>query len=170
MLLDNLPETDGPEHIVDLGCGNGVLGTVAALDNPQAEVTFVDDSALAIDAATVDLRRHASAATARPASCGATASRTGRPATPQSGTGPGSHHGSVGLVLTNPPFHEQRARGDAVAWQMFGDARAALRPGGELWAVGNRHLGHHAKLTRLFGNCEVVASSPKFVVLRAVRR
>ena len=41
---------------MDLGCGNGVLGTVAALDNPEAEVTFVDDSALAIDVGPVDLR------------------------------------------------------------------------------------------------------------------
>ncbi len=169
LLLDNLPETDGTEHVVDLGCGNGVLGTVAALDNPMAEVTFVDDSALALDAA-----RSTFAATVggdRPARFvwGNGLSdwlRSDAASDEVTGIAPGS----VGLVLTNPPFHEQRARGDAVAWQMFSDARAALRPGGELWAVGNRHLGHHAKLTRLFGNCEVVASSPKFVVLRAVRQ
>lgn len=35
--------------------------------------------------------------------------------------------------------------------------------------VGNRHLGYHVKLRRLFGNCEVVAANPKFVLLRAVR-
>ncbi|WP_231632442.1 class I SAM-dependent methyltransferase, partial [Streptomyces clavuligerus] len=32
------------------------------------------------------------------------------------------------------------------------------------------HLGYHVRLRRLFGNAEVVASDPKFVVLRAVRR
>jgi 16S rRNA (guanine1207-N2)-methyltransferase len=53
---------------------------------------------------------------------------------------------------------------------MFTGSRAALRPGGELWVVGNRHLGYHVKLKRVFGNCDVVASNPKFVVLRAVRR
>jgi 16S rRNA (guanine1207-N2)-methyltransferase len=53
---------------------------------------------------------------------------------------------------------------------MFADSRRSLRRGGELWVVGNRHLGYHAKLKRLFGNCEVVASNTKFVVLRAVRR
>jgi 16S rRNA (guanine1207-N2)-methyltransferase len=52
---------------------------------------------------------------------------------------------------------------------MFGTARAALRPGGELWVVGNRHLGYHVRLRRLFGRCDLVASDPKFVVLRAVR-
>ena len=54
--------------------------------------------------------------------------------------------------------------------EMFTDAHRALQVGGELWVVGNRHLAHHAKLQRIFRNCEVVASSPKFVVLRAVRR
>jgi 16S rRNA (guanine1207-N2)-methyltransferase len=52
---------------------------------------------------------------------------------------------------------------------MFTGAHRALRPGGELWVVGNRHLGYHLKLRRLFGGCEVVAGHPKFVLLRATR-
>lgn len=36
--------------------------------------------------------------------------------------------------------------------------------------VGNRHLGYHVKLKRLFGNSELVAGDRKFVVLRAVRQ
>ncbi len=73
------------------------------------------------------------------------------------------------VVLCNPPFHQHGAVTDAVAWQMFGDARAHLRRGGELWVVGNRHLGYHTALARLFGNCRQVAAHPKFVVLSAVR-
>jgi 16S rRNA (guanine1207-N2)-methyltransferase len=76
----------------------------------------------------------------------------------------------VDLVLNNPPFHSHQATTDATAWRMFTGSRAALRRGGELWVVGNRHLGYHVKLKRLFGNCDVVASNPKFVVLRTVRR
>jgi 16S rRNA (guanine1207-N2)-methyltransferase len=53
---------------------------------------------------------------------------------------------------------------------MFSEARRALRPGGELWVIGNRHLGYHLKLRRLFGNSELVASDAKFVVLRAVKK
>ena len=159
LLLEHLPETEGPEHVVDLGCGNGVLGTVAALENPDATVTFVDDSALAIESAI-----------------GTYATNVGSDgdATFVLGNGladpPAIETGSAGLVLCNPPFHEQRAMGDAVAWQMFHDAHVALAPDGELWVVGNRHLAYHAKLRRIFGNCEVVASSARFVVLRAVRR
>jgi 16S rRNA (guanine1207-N2)-methyltransferase len=77
---------------------------------------------------------------------------------------------SVDLVLCNPPFHSHQATTDTTARRMFADARRALRPGGEFWVVGNRHLSHHVTLRRLFGNSRTVAGDPKFVVLRAVRR
>lgn len=159
LLLEHLPETDGSEHIVDLGCGNGVLGTVAALENPEAELTFVDDSALAVDAASSTFEQNLGP------------QRRARFVHGNGLVEPDVvEPDTVGLVLCNPPFHEQRAMGDAVAWQMFHDAHRALAPEGELWVVGNRHLAYHAKLRRIFGNCEVVASSARFVVLRAVRR
>ncbi|MGY5036408.1 class I SAM-dependent methyltransferase [Streptomyces sp. 900116325] len=78
--------------------------------------------------------------------------------------------GSVDLVLNNPPFHSHLATTDATARTMFHGARTALRQGGELWVVGNRHLGYHTQLRRTFGNCTTVAGDPKFVVLRAVKR
>ena len=36
--------------------------------------------------------------------------------------------------------------------------------------IGNRHLGYHLKLRRLFGNSELVAGDAKFVILRAVKK
>lgn len=77
--------------------------------------------------------------------------------------------GSVDLILNNPPFHTHQTTTDETAWRMFTASKSALRSGGELWVVGNRHLQYHAKLRRLFGNCEVVAGDAKFVVLRAVK-
>lgn len=74
------------------------------------------------------------------------------------------------LVLCNPPFHSHQAVTDATARNMFAGAHAALRQGGELWVVGNRHLAYHTQLRRIFGNCVTVAGDPKFVVLRAVKR
>lgn len=153
--LAHLPGGRGPRRVVDLGCGNGVVGTAAALANPEAEVLFVDESFQAV------------------ASAEATFKANGVPGHAEFRVGDGMAgvpDGSVDLVLNNPPFHSHQATTDATAWRMFTGARRALRPGGELWVVGNRHLGYHVKLRRLFGNSEVVASDPKFVVLRAVRR
>jgi 16S rRNA (guanine1207-N2)-methyltransferase len=33
--------------------------------------------------------------------------------------------------------------------------------------IGNRHLGYHQTLKKIFGNSELVASNAKFVILRA---
>ncbi|MGW2472488.1 methyltransferase [Streptomyces sp. NPDC001665] len=154
--LKHLPDRSGPDRVVDLGCGNGVLGLTAALANPDATLTFVDESYQAVASAEATFRDNAGpAARARFVVGDGLA---------------GAEPGSADLVLNNPPFHSHQATTDATARTMFHGARRALRPGGELWVVANRHLGHHTTLRRVFGNCVTVAGDPKFVVLRAVRR
>ncbi|MGC4999632.1 methyltransferase [Streptomyces sp. DT195] len=153
--LQHLPEGPRGRRVVDLGCGNGVVGTAVALADPEAEVLFVDESFQAV------------------ASAEATYKANGVPGHAEFRVGDGLAgvaSGSVDLVLNNPPFHSHQATSDATSWRMFTGAEQALRPGGELWVIGNRHLGYHVKLKRLFGNCELVASDPKFVVLKAVKK
>ncbi|MER6629416.1 methyltransferase [Streptomyces sp. NPDC000987] len=153
--LRHLPAGRGARRVVDLGCGNGVVGAAVAAADPAAEVLFVDESFQAV------------------ASAEATWKAGGLPGQAEFRVGDGLAgvpDGSVDLVLNNPPFHSHQATTDATAWRMFTGARRALRPGGELWVVGNRHLGYHVKLRRLFGNSELVAGDRKFVVLKAVKR
>ncbi|MCX4703025.1 methyltransferase [Streptomyces sp. NBC_01373] len=154
-LLEHLPDSRAGRRVVDLGCGNGVVGTAMALADPGAEVLFVDESFQAV------------------ASAEATFKANGVPGHAEFRVGDGLAGvpaDSVDLVLNNPPFHSHQATTDTTAWRMFTGARRALRPGGELWVIGNRHLGYHLKLRRLFGNSQLVASGPKFVVLKAVKR
>ncbi|MEU7965168.1 methyltransferase [Streptomyces sp. NPDC049097] len=152
--LGHLPRGGGARRIVDLGCGNGVVGLATALADPEAEVVFVDESYQAVASAEATYRDNA-----------------GGKAEFRVGDGmSGLPDASVDLVLSNPPFHSHQATTDAVARRMFSGARRALRPGGELWVVGNRHLGYHVTLRRIFGNSELVASNAKFVVLKAVRK
>jgi 16S rRNA (guanine1207-N2)-methyltransferase len=155
-LLRHLPERGGPDRVVDLGCGNGVVGTAVALANPDARLTFLDESFSAVESARATFQDN----------LGPDAKAEFLVADGLTGAEPES----ADLVLNNPPFHSHQATTDAIAWRMFTGARHALRPGGELWVIGNRHLGYHVKLRRLFGNCHTVASDPKFVVLRAVKR
>ncbi|MDX3594655.1 methyltransferase [Streptomyces fimicarius] len=154
--LKHLPTRGGAVRIVDLGCGNGVLGLSAARANPDAHLTFVDESYGAVASAEETFRAGAP---------------DGAKADFLVGDGLGDlEPGSVDLVLNNPPFHSHLATTDATARTMFAGARTALRQGGELWVVGNRHLSYHTQLRRIFGNCTTVAGDPKFVVLRAVKR
>lgn len=77
---------------------------------------------------------------------------------------------SADIILCNPPFHQQNATTDHIAWQMFKDSYRALKKGGELRIVGNRQLGYHIKLKRIFGNEKLIASNEKFVILSAIKK
>jgi 23S rRNA (guanine1835-N2)-methyltransferase len=143
--------------IVDLGCGNGALGILALRRWPNARILFLDESAAAIDSARNNV-------IANTGDEGLRRSRFVR-----SDVFSELLDSKVDLVLCNPPFHHANAMNDEVAWQMFQQSYRRLRSGGELWVVGNRHLGYHDKLRRLFGDVSQLDSHPKFVVLAARR-
>ncbi|MFC8752109.1 methyltransferase [Pseudomonas oryzihabitans] len=152
--LPHLPQGLGQARVADLGCGNGVLALACALANPEAQFTLVDESYMAVQSA----RENWSAAFGE------------RPVAIRAADGLADQAPrSLELILCNPPFHQQQVVGDFLAWRMFQQARAALTEQGELWLVGNRHLGYHVKLKRLFRRVEQIAATPKFVVLRAVQ-
>lgn len=152
--LPHLPQGLGRARVADLGCGNGVLALACALANPEAQFTLVDESYMAVQSA----RESWSAAFGE------------RPVAIRAADGLADQAPrSLELILCNPPFHQQQVVGDFLAWRMFQQARAALTEQGELWLVGNRHLGYHVKLKRLFRRVEQIAATPKFVVLRAVQ-
>lgn len=168
-LLDNtssfadlVPTTADTVRVVDLGCGNGVIGLRIARDLIASDINFVidavDDSALAVAAAEESW--HATL-----------------PGVAEERAAFRHHHrlvevvdkGSADLVVVNPPFHDDRVVGDDTAWAMFTDSHKVLRTGGQLLVVGNRHLAYHAKLKKIFGQVDTVASNKKFVLLRAHR-
>ncbi|MCM8740702.1 methyltransferase [Pseudomonas koreensis] len=150
--LPHLPKNLGSARVADLGCGNGVLAIASALQNPDAHYTLVDESFMAVQSAAENWR----------------AALGERAVTVRAGDGlAGQEPQSLDVVLCNPPFHQQQVVGDFLAWRMFQQAREALVVGGALYIVGNRHLGYHSKLARLFRGVEQVAATPKFVILKA---
>ena len=150
--MPHLPKNLGSARVADLGCGNGVLAIASALQNPEAHYTLVDESYMAVQSAAENWR----------------AALGEREMIVRAGDGlAGQEPQSLDVVLCNPPFHQQQVVGDFLAWRMFQQAREALVVGGALYIVGNRHLGYHSKLARLFRGVEQVAANPKFVILKA---
>ncbi len=156
LFIEHLPVSDRFKDIIDLGCGNGIVGLLAAEKNPAAQLHFVDESFMALVSAQANFRH---------------ALGEQRPALFQAGDCLQAFAAaSADLILNNPPFHQQQVVGDHIAREMFRQSHQTLRDNGELWVIGNRHLGYHGVLSKLFGHCELVASNAKFVILRAIKQ
>lgn len=149
-MLEHLP-TNIDGHIVDLACGNGVLGLVVASKNPQSRLTFADESAMAVASATENWQRLFPQ----------------REAEFIHGNGLEDWQGKATLVLLNPPFHQAHTLDTALAFALFKQAAERLQPKGELWVVANQHLPYKPQLQRLFQRVVQHARHPKFVLWRA---
>lgn len=142
--VESLPEG---AKVLDLGCGNGVLGLTALAARHDIQVAFADVSSQAVASAQENCRQDGFYARSR------------------------FHHADAvptgeryDLILCNPPFHEGGTVGDHIALRMFRQAARALSEKGQLLVVGNRHLGYHVKLRNSFRQVKQLAASPKFVV------
>lgn len=123
LFLENLPK-DLQGHIVDLGCGNGIIGMCALVQNPQAQMTFVDESYMAVASSELNVAHNLP-------------QEMDRCQFEVNNSLAGIERESLQAVLCNPPFHQQHAITDHTAWQMFCDAKRCLQVGGSYgsWAI-----------------------------------
>jgi 16S rRNA (guanine1207-N2)-methyltransferase/23S rRNA (guanine1835-N2)-methyltransferase len=155
--IENLPEVAANSKVIDLGCGNGVIGLTVLANQPDAHVQFIDESTMAISSAEQNIKANI------PESMKNCEFTLNDSLTDIEG-------GSVDLILCNPPFHQNTATTDHIAWQMFKDSHRVLKKGGELRIIGNQKLAYHIKLQRIFGNETLIASNNKFVTQSAIKR
>ena len=156
-LLEHIPVCAAGQKAIDLGCGNGVLGLALLKKQPELQLLFTDESYMAVDSARLTLM-------ANQAELMTQAEFVVDDCLSQQADD------SADFIICNPPFHQQNAVTDHIAWQMFADARRVLKKHGRLRIVANRHLAYSEKLARLFGGCIHVASNAKFTILEAIKR
>lgn len=74
------------------------------------------------------------------------------------------------VIVTNPPFHAQRAldRPD-IGRRFIAVAAESLRPGGSLWLVANRHLPYENVLSENFSSVRTVVQAHGYKIIAAVR-
>lgn len=150
--IQHLPDLTDVVEVADLGCGNGIVGLVAASKSNQVKPIFIDESYMAVASAKTNFTQAFGAE---------------RPAEFLVADGLSQiANESIDCVLCNPPFHHQNTITDQIAMQMFKDAKRTLRAGGELWVIGNRHLGYKQTLKNIFNHVDQIATNKKFVVLR----
>jgi 16S rRNA (guanine1207-N2)-methyltransferase len=132
----------------DLGCGYGYLARAVLAQSGVERLDLVDLDRRAVAAArrnVDDPRAHIHWADARtePALDG------------------------LDFVVMNPPFHDGGAEDRALGQAFIRRAHAALRKGGWLWLVANRHLPYEGVLTPLFAGVELKSQAGGFKVYEA---
>lgn len=111
-------QADRAARILDLGCGSGVVGIIAAMRNPNARVTFVDSSARAVESTRRNLADHK--LTARTDDVLLSADARSQLASSK-----------FDLVVTNPPYYGNWR----IAELFLHTARELLESGGRLQLV-----------------------------------
>lgn len=167
-ILEHLPLLNEQQTIIDLGCGNGILGisllVQASKQQLKVKVIFVDESHMALASAKASLDTACEQ--------GLVAEHLAEQAQFKLDHCLQDYLSNkdaerCDTIVCNPPFHQQNAVLDDIAWTMFEHSKRALKLGGELLVVGNRHLDHKRKLAKLFGGSSVVANNNKFILLSA---
>ncbi len=149
LLLDALPERlDGT--VVDIGCGAGIIGIVAAMRGAKA-VDMTDANVLAVKAAAENVRRLGLDA------CRAFASDV------LDSVGDARHD----LIVSNPPFHRGKGIDYSVADRLIAESPAHLTEGGSLLIVANAFLAYGKRMEKVFPRVEVVTATKQYHVLRA---
>lgn len=155
--IQNLGDVKKHKEIIDLGCGNGIVGLSILAQHPKAHITFVDESYMAVASAKLNVEKNFPNLISQ---CQFITNDCLND----------FDSDNADAVFCNPPFHQQNAVTDHIAWQMFKDSYKVLRKNGELRIVGNRQLGYHIKMKRLFGNNTLIASDNKFVTLSSIKK
>ncbi|RKF15636.1 methyltransferase domain-containing protein [Alginatibacterium sediminis] len=143
------------DRVADLGCGNGLLGLHYLTQHPSSQLSFFDESCMAVASANDNLKRNLG-------------EKINQCQFVQTNCLEGVADKSFDLILCNPPFHQQNTVSEHIAQQMFKDSRRCLKNNGRLRIVANRHLNYKMYLKPLFSNINLVASNAKFVILDAL--
>lgn len=150
-LINKMPKLDNIHTIIDLGCGNGIVGLNLSLIYPKAKITFVDESYMAVDSARLTIENNTNS--------------TQNHQFKVNNCLDGFPEGSTDLIVCNPPFHQNHTVGTHIAKQMFLQSYKVLKKNGYLIVIGNRHLAYHSELKKIFNNIKTIASNNKFNIM-----
>jgi len=146
-LIESL-EVRHDEYVLDLGCGAGQVGVVAASLAPGARVTMLDDSLLAVRAARLTAERNSVEATV--ALSDVASAVIGE---------------RFDVVAANPPFHIGGDPQYDVAEQFIEDARDVLQPKGRLYLVANAFIPYERQMGTMFRRVDEAQRDNRFKVL-----
>lgn len=147
LLLDQLEITPG-SRVLDMGCGYGLIGLMAARLG-AGWVDMVDSSLLAVAAAKENLRDNNIQMAKAFAGDILSWVRNER----------------YDYILSNPPFHSGKEVVYDISQAFIQQSRDILRPGGKLILVANAFIRYDRLIGQIFGNVSSPVKTSKYHIL-----
>jgi len=151
LLLDHLDGLPGG-HVLDFGCGAGVLGASIKRRYPQTQVTLLDVDAFAAASSRLTLQAN------------------GLQGDVITGDGIDAAPGYLDAIISNPPFHTGVHTDYSASETMLRKSAEHLKKGGELRLVANSFLRYQPLIEAQFGTCNTRAEGQGFKIYQATRR
>lgn len=147
-LLNNLTIRNEEIDVLDLACGNGIIGKYAQQINPNLNLTLLDDSYLALASAKLNIKI---AKFIHDFNLDQIDSE------------------SLDLVISNPPFHFEYEINISVPLGLFTQVARCLKPNGRFLFVANNHLQYLQHLKHKFSSAIVKLSNKKYTIYECIK-
>ena len=149
-LLENLQINTNENKILDLGCGNGVIGYSARKIKNDCEIHLLDDSFLAVESSKLNLGINNTC----------------------------FHYNDnlndfadefFDLVISNPPFHFGHETNIEVTLDLFQQVNRCLKNKSRFLLVANKHLNYKTHLIKIFDNVITINENDKFIIYNCIK-
>lgn len=155
LLLEHLKVAEDEQTLLDIGCGNGIIGLELWRQKPGSELHLMDDAALAVASARYNIKQVAAGALDEQILLH---QYDGLDMFP---------NGFFDFIVSNPPSHLEHENNIEVALALFGEAAKKLRPGGRIMIVSSKHHNFRTHLKKSFTSVHAIARNENFEVLEA---
>lgn len=144
-LLNNISLPYITDTVLDLACGNGIIGQWILNNSEAKSIHFLDDSFLALESSKLNIKSSNAL----------------------------FHHNyqlnaidddSIDWIVSNPPFHFEHTIDISIPLDLFDQAYKKLKTGGVLTLVVNSNLGYESHLKKGFKSVKTTMSNRQYKI------